>query len=88
MACELSTQCDLIFGSLKYTLPEDTIDVDLKVHTLRGIHAYRKDRSTQIIKCSPWGTEVQPYPSLKKKIVEFMRNHHHLLFQQILPHKA
>ena len=50
-----------------------TQHVDLKVYTLRGIHTHRKDRSTQIIKCSPWGTEVQPYPSLKKKMVEFMR---------------
>ena len=42
------------------------------VHTLWGIHTYKKDRSTQVIKCSPWGTKVQPFPSLKKKMVEFM----------------
>ena len=67
-------QCDLIFGILKCTLPKDLIEMDLKVCTLGGIHTYRKDRSTQIIKCSPWRTEVQPYPSLKKKMVEFMKN--------------
>ena len=33
MACELLMQCDLIFGFLKCALPEDTIDVDLKVCT-------------------------------------------------------
>ena len=53
MACELSMQHDLVFGILKCTLPEDTIDVDLKVHTLWGIHTYGKDKSTQIIKCNP-----------------------------------
>ena len=74
MACKLSTQCDLILWILKCALPEDTIDVDLKFHTLRGIHTFRKDSRTQIIKCSPWGTEVKPYPSLKKKMVEFMRH--------------
>ena len=72
MACKLSMQCDLIFGILKCTLPEDTIDVDLNVCTLRGIHTFGKDR-TQIIKCRPWGTMVKPYPSLKKKIAEFMK---------------
>ena len=34
MACKLSTNCNLIFGILSCTLPEDTIDVDLKIHTL------------------------------------------------------
>ena len=73
MACEMSTECDLIFGILKCTLPEDTIDMDLKVHTLWGIPTYRKDRSKQIIKFSPWRTKVQPIPSLKMKMAEFMK---------------
>ena len=41
--------------------------MDLKVHTLWGIHTYKKDRSTQVIKSSPWGAEVKPFPSLQKK---------------------
>ena len=36
-------QCDLMYGFLKCALQEDTIDVDLKVHTLKGIHTFRKD---------------------------------------------
>ena len=28
----------------------------------------------QMTKCSPWGSNVQPYPSLKKKMMEFMRH--------------
>ena len=70
---KLSMQCDLIFGILKCTLPKDKIDVDLKVCTLRGIHTFRKDSRTQVIDCSHLGTKVQPYPSLEKKMVEFMR---------------
>ena len=65
-------QCGLVYGFFKCALPEDTIDVPLKVHTLKGIHTFRKDYKLQTAKCSPWGTEVQPYQSLKKKIVEFM----------------
>ena len=72
MACKLLMQCNLVFGILNCKLPEDTIDVVLKVHTLRRIHTFRRDRTTQIIKCSPWEAKVQPYPSLKKKMVEFM----------------
>ena len=48
--------------------------MDLKVHTLWGIHAYKKDRSTQDIKCSPWETKVQSFPSLEKKMAEIMRH--------------
>ena len=53
MACELSMQCDL--WDLKCSLAEDTLDVGFKVCTLHGIHTFRKDRSIQIIKYSPWG---------------------------------
>ena len=47
--------------------------MDLKVCTLKGIHTFRKDYKSQMTKCSPWETEVQTYPPLKKKVVEFMR---------------
>ena len=52
MACELSIQCDLVYGFLKCALPEDTIDVDLKVHTLKEIHTFKKDYKSQTSKCS------------------------------------
>ena len=73
MACKLSASCDLIFSILSCHLPEDTIDVDLKVCTLQGIHTYKKDRTTQVIKYSPWGMKVKPFLSLQKKMVEFLR---------------
>ena len=31
-------QCDFVYGFLKCALPEGTIDVNLQVHTLKGIH--------------------------------------------------
>ena len=73
MACKLSANCDLIFCILSCNLPENTIDMGLKVCTLQGIHMYKKDRSTQILKCSPWETKVKPFPSLQKKMTEYLR---------------
>ena len=35
MASELSMQCNLVYRFLKYALPQDTIDVDLKGCTLK-----------------------------------------------------
>ena len=72
MACKLATNFDLIFGILTGNLPEDTIDVGLKVCTLWGIQMY-KDRSTQVIMCSPWRTKVKPFPSLQRKMMEYLR---------------
>ena len=43
MACKLAMQCNLLYGFLKCALPEDMIDVDLKVQTLKGINTYKKD---------------------------------------------
>ena len=60
-------------SGLRCSLPKDIIDIDLQIHTLRGIHTYKKDRSSQVNKYSPWGTEITPFPSLKKKMMEFMR---------------
>ena len=38
----------------------------------KGIHTFRNDYKSQITKCSPWETEVQPRTSLKKKMAELM----------------
>ena len=72
MACKLAMQCDLMYGFLKYVLPDDMINVDLKNCMLKGIHIFKKDYKSHTSKCSQWGAEVQPYPTLRKKMVEFM----------------
>ena len=73
MACNLAIQCALVYGFLKCDLPEDTTDMDLKVHMLKIIHTFRRDYKSQTSWCSPWGIEVQPYPNFEQKMGEFMR---------------
>ena len=63
MACELAMQCNLEYGFLMCALPEDMIDVDQKVCTLKGIHTFKMDYKSQTSKCSPWGAEVKPTPN-------------------------
>ena len=43
MAYLIGVNCDHTSGFLWCSLPADTIDVDFKVKTLRGIHTYKKD---------------------------------------------
>ena len=73
MACNLAAHCNFLFGFFSCTLPEDTIDVNLMVHTLWEIHMFKKVRNTQVIKFIPWGTKVKPFPSLQSKITEYLR---------------
>ena len=74
MACNLAANCTFLFGFFSCTFLEDTIDMDLMVHTLWGIHTFRKDSNTQVIKCSPCVTEVKPFPSLHRKMTEYLRH--------------
>ena len=62
----------MLFGYFSCTLLKDTVDVDITVHMLNGIHTFRKDRSTQVSRCSPWGMDVRPFPSLWKKMWDFI----------------
>ena len=67
MACKLAVNCNFLFGFFSWNLLEDTIDMDIKIQTLCGIVMFKKDRNIQVIKCSPWGTEVKSFPSLQIK---------------------
>ena len=67
MASEITPTCYLVFGYLRCNLLRDTIDIELKICTLRGNHIYGKDRRSQVNKYSPWGSEITPFPSLKKR---------------------
>ena len=59
-------QCNLVYGFLKCTLSDDMIDVGLKVCMLKGNHAFKKNYQSQTSRCSLWGAEVKPYPTLEK----------------------
>ena len=72
MNCNLTIHYDLIYGFVKWSLPPNTIEVDLKFHTLKGMHTYKKDYKTQINCCSPWEAEIIPYPELKKEMVQYL----------------
>ena len=60
-------QCDLVYEFLKCALPEYTINVDLEVHTLKGIHTFRKVYKSQTTKHSPWGTRGPALPIIEEE---------------------
>ena len=72
MACILKPKCNLLHGYFRCLLPIETVKVEVKVKTMRDIHTFRRDCTTQVISCNPWSTRLCPYPSLIRKIKTYL----------------
>ena len=72
MACILKLECNFLHGYFRCLLPLETVDVEVKVKRMRGIHMFRRDRTTQVISCNPWGTRLHPYPSLIRRMKTYL----------------
>ena len=68
MAKEMSVTCDFIEHNLTCVLPENTMDVFLKVRTRSGEHTFREDIYTRTLKYRRWNNELRPFHSLKKRV--------------------
>ena len=68
MAKEMNVMCDFIQHNLTCILPENTMDVLLKVCTRLGEHTFREDVYTRTLKYRRWNNELRPFRSLKKRV--------------------
>ena len=96
MAWDLKPSCDFLFGYPCCALPEDTIDVELTMRTVKGIHTSWKDHTTKSTTCSSWSRWMKSFPSFCRKIqaLEEEKRHKNIPFspstpmhQKICPHK-
>ena len=71
MAREISPICDLIFGSIRTSLPTDMVDTDLTIWTVKGIYTYWKGHTTKSTISTPQCKKVIPFPSLRWKMQAF-----------------
>ena len=72
MAYDLAPQCNFLYRFLQCKLPENTIDVEIMVRMMKGIHTFKKDCYNQTSSSSRWGLQVHPFPSLEKKMVIYL----------------
>ena len=72
MACILHPECNFFHGYFRCQLPEETVNVEVKVNTMQDIHPFRRDRTYQVIKYNPWSTRLHPYPSLIQKMKTYL----------------
>ena len=65
--------CDFIQHNLTCTLPENTMDVLLKVCTRSGEHTFREDVYMRTLKYRRWNNELRPFRSLKKRVARMFQ---------------
>ena len=72
MACLLQPECNFLHGFLRCKLPVEVVDIEVKVTSMQGTHIFRRDRTTQLIRCIPWTTKLCPHPTIVKKMKTFL----------------
>ena len=73
MAKEMELTCDFVRKQLVCTLPNQMIDVVLKVRTETGEHTFREDVYTRSLKYRMWNNQLRPFRSLKKRVANIFR---------------
>ena len=73
MAKEMNVSCNFIKHKLNCELPNNTIDVLLKVQTKSGEHTFREDVYTRTLKYRRWNNELRPFRSLKRRVADIFR---------------
>ena len=71
MACLLQLECNFLHGYFRCQLPVELVDVEVKITSMQGMHIFQRDRTTQLIKCTPWSTRLY-HPAIIKKMRTFL----------------
>ena len=71
MACLLQPESKFLYGYFRCWLPVQVVDMEVKTTSMQGTHIFQRDRTTQLIKCTPWNTGICPHPTIIKKMKTF-----------------
>ena len=72
MACLLQLECTFLHRYFRCQLPVEVVDMEVKITSMQGMHILRRDRTMQLIKCTPWNTRLCPHPTIIKKMKTFL----------------
>ena len=73
MACLLQPECNFLHGFFRCKLLVEVADVEVKITSMQGTHIFRRDWTTQLIKCTPWSTRLHPHLTIIKKMKTFLQ---------------
>ena len=68
----MDVSCDFIENQLVCTLPNQMMDVLLKVHTKTGEHTFQEDVYTHTLKYRRWNNQLRPFRSLNKRVANIL----------------
>ena len=74
----MSVTCDFIEKQLVCKLPEQMMDVLLKIRTKTGEHRFQEDVYTSPLKYCRWNTQLKPFRSLKRIVANIFRKRNSL----------
>ena len=72
MECLLQPECNFLHGFFRSKLQVELVDVEVKITSMQGTNIFRRDRMTQLIKCTPWSMRLHPHPTIIKKMKTFL----------------
>ena len=67
-----STRVQFSTQILQMQTPNGSSRHRVKVTSMQGMHIFRRDRMTQLIKCTPWSMRPCPHPTIVKKMKTFL----------------
>ena len=67
-----TTRMQLLACFLRCKLSVEVVDVEVKITSMQHTHIFRRDWTTQLIKCTPWSTRLCPHPTIIKKMKTFL----------------
>ena len=72
MACLLQPECNFLHGFFRCKLLVEVVGVEVKITSMQGTYIFRRDRTIQLIKCTPWRMRLHPHPTVIKKMKTFL----------------
>ena len=73
MACLLQPECNFLYSFFRCKLPIEVVDVEVKVTSMQGMHIFKRDRMTWLIRCMPWTMKLHLHPNIIKKMKTFLQ---------------
>ena len=72
MACLLEPEGNFLHSFFRCKLLVEVVDVEVKITSMQGMHIFRRDRTTQLIKCTHWSMWLCLHPTIIKKMKTFL----------------
>ena len=72
MACLLQPECNFLHRYFRCKLPVEVVDMEVKVMSMQGTYIFRRDRTTQLVRCILWTPNLCPHLNMIKKMKTFL----------------